>query len=197
MPKRWRAAARPCRNGVKLRPHGVLTSVFPPELVDRVVDEAGAREQRARTLPARVVVYYLLAMVLFCQSGYVEVRNKLVSGRDWARRFQVRLALGMQPSPGGDHLRAQAGRLAGHENDPPVADQVDFAVLLRAELNLDRDRLASRPSRIDVSALTRLTAHCWDLPRRHAAGRLGADRNACLGHAAGQSTRVASRLCRL
>src|SRR5258708_40252659 len=43
---------------------GVLTKVFPPELVDRVVDEAGVREQRARTLPARVVVYYLLAMVL-------------------------------------------------------------------------------------------------------------------------------------
>ena len=110
MPKRRRAAARPCRNGVKLRPHGVLTSVFPPELVDRVVDEAGAREQRACTLPARVVVYYLLAMVLFCQSGYVEVRNKLVSGRDWARRFQVRLALGMQPSPAAiTYARKRAG----------------------------------------------------------------------------------------
>ena len=28
------------------------------------------REQRKRTLPARVVVYLLLAMVLFFQSGY-------------------------------------------------------------------------------------------------------------------------------
>jgi hypothetical protein len=48
----------------------VLAKVFPPELVDRVVDEAGVREQRTRTLSARVVVYYLLAMVLFFQSGY-------------------------------------------------------------------------------------------------------------------------------
>jgi hypothetical protein len=78
---------------------GVLAKVFPPELVDRVVDEAGVRERRTRTLPARVVVYYLLAMVLFFQSGYGEVWNKLVAGLDWARRFRVRLELGMQPSP--------------------------------------------------------------------------------------------------
>jgi hypothetical protein len=78
---------------------GVLAKVFPPELVDRVVDQAGVREQRTRTLPARVVVYYVLAMVLFFQSGYGEVWNKLVAGLDWARRFQVRLSLGMQPAP--------------------------------------------------------------------------------------------------
>ena len=78
---------------------GVLARVFTPELVDRVVDEAGVREQRTRTLPARVVVYYLLAMVLFFQSGYGEVWNKLVAGLDWARRFRARLELGMQPGP--------------------------------------------------------------------------------------------------
>ncbi len=78
---------------------GVLAKVFPPELVDRVVDHAGARERRSRALPARVVVYYLLAMVLFFQSGYGEVWNKLVAGLDWAKRFRVRLALGMQPTP--------------------------------------------------------------------------------------------------
>jgi hypothetical protein len=78
---------------------GVLATVFPPELVDRVVGEAGVREQRKRTLPSRVVVYYLLAMVLFFQSGYGEVWNKLVAGLAWARRFRERLELGMQPSP--------------------------------------------------------------------------------------------------
>ena len=77
---------------------GVLAKVFPPELVDRVVDEAGVREQRKRTLPSRVVVYYLLAMVLFFQSGYGEVWNKLVAGLDWAKRFRVRLPAGMQQS---------------------------------------------------------------------------------------------------
>jgi hypothetical protein len=77
---------------------GVLAAVFTPELVDRVIDQAGVREQRTRTLPARVVVYYLLAMVLFFNSSYTEVWNKLVAGLDWARRFRVRLSLGMQPT---------------------------------------------------------------------------------------------------
>src|SRR6266487_3052068 len=90
---------------------GVLAKVFPPELVDRAVDQAGVREQRKRTLPARVVVYYLLAMVLFFQSGYGEVWNKLVAGLDWARRFQVRLSLGMQPTPAAITLARQ--RLGG------------------------------------------------------------------------------------
>jgi hypothetical protein len=76
----------------------VLVAVFTPELVDRVVEQAGVREQRTRTLPARVVVYYLLAMVLFFNSSYTEVWNKLVAGLDWARRFRVRLELGMQPT---------------------------------------------------------------------------------------------------
>ncbi len=77
----------------------MLTKVFTPELVDRVVEQAGVREQRTRTLPARVVVYYLLAMVLFFQSGYSEVWNKLVAGLDWAHRFRARMLLGMQPTP--------------------------------------------------------------------------------------------------
>src|SRR5260370_2864340 len=77
---------------------GVLAAVFTPELVDRVVEQAGVREQRKRTLPARVVVYYLLAMVVFFNSSYPEVWNKLVAGLDWAKRFRVRLELGMQPS---------------------------------------------------------------------------------------------------
>ena len=77
---------------------GVLAAVFTPEMVDRVIDQAGVREQRTRTLPARVVVYYLLAMVLFFNSSYTEVWNKLVAGLDWARRFRVRLELGMQPT---------------------------------------------------------------------------------------------------
>ena len=108
---------------------GVLARVFTPELVDRVIDRAGVREQRRRTLPARVVVYYLLAMVLFFQSGYGEVWNKLVAGLDWARRFRVRMSLGVRPTPAAITLARQrlgwqvmaalleetAGPLAGQE----------------------------------------------------------------------------------
>jgi hypothetical protein len=41
---------------------GVLTKTFPPELVDEVIDEAGARDQRKRSLPARSTTYFTLAM---------------------------------------------------------------------------------------------------------------------------------------
>ena len=110
---------------------GVLAKVFPPELVDGVVDEAGVREQRKRVLPARVVVYLLLAMVLFTGAGYGEVWNKLVRGLEWARTFRARAALGMQPSPAAITLargrlgwqvmqrllETVAGPLAGEEQD--------------------------------------------------------------------------------
>ena len=57
--------------------------MFPPELVDEVVAEAGRRERRRRLLPARVVVYYVLAMALFADASYEEVMRQLVEGLAW------------------------------------------------------------------------------------------------------------------
>lgn len=62
---------------------GALTRVFPPELVDGVILEAGRRERRQRLLPARVVVYYVLALALFADSAYEEVMRQLVEGLAW------------------------------------------------------------------------------------------------------------------
>jgi hypothetical protein len=67
---------------------GVLTATFPPELVDRVVDATGRRERRQRLLPARVVVYFTLAMCVFSQVGYEEVARLLTHGLAWARRWR-------------------------------------------------------------------------------------------------------------
>lgn len=67
---------------------GLLTSTFPPELVDRVVAGAGRTQQRSRLLPARVVVYYVLAMCLFFGQGYEEVARLLTEGLGWARRWR-------------------------------------------------------------------------------------------------------------
>jgi hypothetical protein len=67
---------------------GVLTRTYPPALVDRVVAESGAQERRQRLLPARVVVYYVLAMCLFSQVGYEEVARLLTEGLAWARRWR-------------------------------------------------------------------------------------------------------------
>jgi hypothetical protein len=67
---------------------GVLTRTYPPALVDRVVAESGRTQQRQRLLPARVVVYYVLAMCLFSQVGYEEVARLLTEGLAWTRRWR-------------------------------------------------------------------------------------------------------------
>ena len=67
---------------------GVLTRVFTPELVDAAVDAAGAREQRRRLLPARLVMYFVLALWLFRgrNCGYGQVMTKLADGLYHQRR---------------------------------------------------------------------------------------------------------------
>jgi hypothetical protein len=67
---------------------GLLTATFPPELVDRVVAETGRVQRRSRLLPARVVVYYVLAMCLFFGQGYEEVARLLTDGLAYARRWR-------------------------------------------------------------------------------------------------------------
>ena len=41
---------------------GVLTRVFPLDLVDEVISAAGRTEQRNRSLPARVMAYFAIGM---------------------------------------------------------------------------------------------------------------------------------------
>ncbi|MFD4764291.1 IS4 family transposase [Streptomyces sp. NPDC058439] len=92
---------------------GVLTRAFPPELVDEVVAECGRAEQRQRLLPARVVMYFVLAMCLFSGQGYEEVGRLLTQGlereRRWSKTWRVptsgaigraRLRLGAKPLKG-------------------------------------------------------------------------------------------------
>ncbi|MGW1179536.1 IS4 family transposase [Kitasatospora sp. NPDC002543] len=65
---------------------GVLTRAFPPGLVDEVIAETGRGEKRSRLLPARVVVYFVLAMCLFFGQGYEEVARLLGEGLGDGRR---------------------------------------------------------------------------------------------------------------
>ncbi|MFJ2722715.1 transposase domain-containing protein [Streptomyces sp. NPDC087437] len=66
---------------------GELTQIVPFDLVDTVLAECGAVQRRLRKLPARVVVYLLLAAALFEECGYPAV---------WAR---LTAALGSLPTP--------------------------------------------------------------------------------------------------
>jgi hypothetical protein len=61
---------------------GELTRVVPFELVDCLLEEARARERRVRLLPSRVGVYFVLALCLFPQAGYLGVWGKLTAALD-------------------------------------------------------------------------------------------------------------------
>ena len=61
---------------------GELTRIVPFELVDAVLEEAGARERRLRLLPSRVGVYFVLAMCLFPRPGCLGVWGKLTAALD-------------------------------------------------------------------------------------------------------------------
>lgn len=67
---------------------GVLTRTYPPDLVDRVVAATGRTEARHRLLPARVVVYYVMAMALYAQASYEEVMRYLVEGLSWLTHWR-------------------------------------------------------------------------------------------------------------
>jgi hypothetical protein len=58
---------------------GELTRIVPFELADAVLEESGL-EKRVRLLPSRTGIYFLLAMCLFPQSGYLGVWGKLTAG---------------------------------------------------------------------------------------------------------------------
>lgn len=87
----------------------MLTRAFPPDLVDEVIEVTGTREQRRRLLPARLMVYFVLALWLFRgrNCGYGQVMAKLADGLYHRRRGGDLLAGDLDP---GGWVDAGAGR---------------------------------------------------------------------------------------
>ena len=116
---------------------GLLTRVFPPDVVDEVIAEAGRTEQRHRLLPARVVAYFAVGMALYSEGSYEDVAGLLTDGLAWSLPdavpvklpsksaiFQARERLGSEPVKAlfdrvartvgdGGHAGGVAGRSAG------------------------------------------------------------------------------------
>jgi transposase IS4-like protein/DDE family transposase len=83
-------------NGTRVSDHvalGVLTATIPADLVDTVLAETGRQSQRQRQLPARLVVYYVLALALYAQASYGEVLRCLLEGVRWLQLGGVDPAL--------------------------------------------------------------------------------------------------------
>jgi hypothetical protein len=88
---------------------GALTRAFPPGLVDRIVATTDTREVRRRLLPARLVMYFVLALWLFGgpNCGYGRVMVKLVDALYHRRRGQQLLDGVLDPE---GWVEAGAGR---------------------------------------------------------------------------------------
>jgi Insertion element 4 transposase N-terminal/Transposase DDE domain len=106
---------------------GLLTRVFPPELVDEVIAAAGRTELRHRSLPARVMAYFSVGMALHSEGSYEDVLSLLTDGLSWASGedpvrlpsksaiFQARARLGAEP------VVALFGRVATPLAEPGAA----------------------------------------------------------------------------
>src|SRR5689334_17764371 len=81
-------APKPARlpNGTRFSDYvslGVLTTTVPAALVDAVLTDTGRQSRRYRQLPARLVVYYVMALALYAQASYGEVLRCLLEGVRW------------------------------------------------------------------------------------------------------------------
>lgn len=89
---------------------GLLTRVFPPDVVDAVISDAGRTERRNRSLPARVMAYFSIGMALHSEGSYEDVFEQLTDGLSWSSGwseswvppsksaiFQARSRLGFEP----------------------------------------------------------------------------------------------------
>lgn len=92
---------------------GLLTRVFPAELVDEVIADAGRTELRHRALPARTMAYFAVGMALHSEGSYEDVLGLLTDGLAWSLPdgepvrlpsksaiFQARDRLGFEPVKG-------------------------------------------------------------------------------------------------
>lgn len=73
-------------SGPRLTDHislGVVTKVVPKQVVDAVLEETGRQSRRQRQLPARVMVYYAIALAFYMEASTGEVLRCLLEGLRW------------------------------------------------------------------------------------------------------------------
>ncbi|WP_185806541.1 transposase domain-containing protein [Streptomyces sp. RP5T] len=100
----------------------LLVRTFPPDLVDHVVAECGRSELRSRRLPARTVVYFVLAICLFWHRSYGQVVQLLAESLNWADR-------GRNPVPPLPPTTAALSRARARLGPEPMAALFSEAVM--------------------------------------------------------------------
>ena len=124
-----------------------LARVYPAKLVDEVIQRCDCKEERVRLLPARFVLYFVLALALFTDSSYREVMRKLVDSlravvdgiQHWhtpskGSITEARERLGPEPL---QELFRTAARPLGREGDRNVWYRGRWRVMAIDGLHLD------------------------------------------------------------
>lgn len=65
---------------------GVVTKTFPARTIDRILVETGRQSRRQRNLPARLMVYYTIALAFYAEASMTEVLRCLLEGLRWLAR---------------------------------------------------------------------------------------------------------------
>jgi Insertion element 4 transposase N-terminal/Transposase DDE domain len=86
---------------------GVITQAFPQQAIQRALAETSRSSIRERELPARVVMYYVIAQALFMQVSQREVLRCLLEGVRWL--FGPRMALKVTGKSGISQARSRLG----------------------------------------------------------------------------------------
>ncbi len=102
---------------------GVIAKTFPPDKIEAVLAATGKASVRHRELPARVVVYYVIALALYMQSSYREVLRCLLEGLQWLSEpgTKVRVASNAAISQARSRLGAAVPRQLHEELVRPIA----------------------------------------------------------------------------
>jgi hypothetical protein len=157
---------------------GAVPEFLPPLLVDEVIQECGCREIRRRALPARVTLYFVLALWFCPGAGYGEVLRVLFrqlraqTGMSRWRVPTVSAAVQARRRLGRAPLKALFGRLCG---TAPAAHLPGMTAFGR-ELALLK--VSADGTRLDV-ADTPANRRAFGDPPGDASGRAGIRRSGC------------------
>jgi hypothetical protein len=110
-------------NGTRISDHvtlGVLTTTVPAGLIDAVLADTGRQSRRQRQLPARLVVYYVMALALHAQASYGEVLRCLLEGVRWLHRRGSRPGRQVGHHQGTNPARARPAQAAVRPRGAPA-----------------------------------------------------------------------------
>lgn len=121
--------------GIRLTDHiglGVIAKTFPRDRVDAALERTGRMSKRQRDLPAHVVIYYVIALVLYMNVSYKEVLRCLLEGVRWLLGPRARIKI---PGTGGI---SQARERLGSEVMEQLHDELVRPIAVREGSKITR-----------------------------------------------------------